>query len=145
MGFRDSNSAAGRTWPSCAPSRGRREGGGRLYPATVRTGYADVAIESWRLFDRLQPDGVILAGVKFQISLPTPIAPTCNNMVPTGRAALIPVLTMLGEVATIGQALPNDRSRCSGRVPGGHYLGGLLRAVASGFPEGNDRRADRDR
>ena len=65
--------------------------------------------------------------------LPTPIAPTCNNMVPTDRAALIPVLTMLGEVATIGQALPNDRSRCSGRVPGGHYLGGLLRAVAVDF------------
>ena len=62
-------------------------------------------------FDRLQQEGVIPAGVKFQISLPTPIAPTYNNMVPTDRPALIPVLTthLLGEVAAIARALPNDR------------------------------------
>src|SRR3984957_18420863 len=85
--------------------------GARLDPATVKTGYADMAIESWRLFDRLQQEGVIPAGVKFQISLPTPIAPTYNNMVPTDRPALISALTahMLDEVAAIAQALPNDR------------------------------------
>ena len=85
--------------------------GARLDPATVKTRYADMAIESWRLFDRLQQEGVIPAGVKFQISLPTPIAPTYNNMVPSDRPALIPVLTthLLGEVAAIAQALPNDR------------------------------------
>jgi hypothetical protein len=83
----------------------------RLDPATIKTGYADMAIESWRLFDRLRREGVIPAGVKFQISLPTPIAPTYNNMVPSDRSALIPVLMthMLGEVAAIAQALPNDR------------------------------------
>ena len=70
-----------------------------------------MAIESWRLFDRLQQEGVIPAGVKFQISLPTPIAPIYNSMVPTDRTALIPVLTthMLGEVKAIAQALPNER------------------------------------
>jgi len=85
--------------------------GARLDPTTVKTGYADMAIESWRLFDSLQQEGVIPAGVKFQISLPTPIAPTYNNMVPTDRPVLIPVLTthMLGEVTAIAQALPNDR------------------------------------
>jgi hypothetical protein len=85
--------------------------GARLDPATVKTGYADMAIASWRLFDRLQQEGVIPAGVKFQISLPTPIAPTYNNMVPTDRPALIRVLTthLLGEVAAIARALPNDR------------------------------------
>jgi hypothetical protein len=48
---------------------------------------------------------------KFQISLPDSIAPTYNNMVPTDRPVLIPVLTthMLGEVTAIAQALPNDR------------------------------------
>ena len=61
--------------------------GARLDPATVKTGYADMAIESWRLFDRLQQEGIIPAGVKFQISLPTPIAPTYNNMVPADRPA----------------------------------------------------------
>ena len=85
--------------------------GARLDPATIKTGYADMAIESWRLFDGLQQEGVISAGVKFQISLPTPIAPTYNNMVPSDRPALIAVLTthMLGEVAAIAQALPHDR------------------------------------
>jgi hypothetical protein len=46
--------------------------------------------------DRLQQEGVIPAGVKFQISLPTPIAPVLTTH-------------MLGEVTAIAQALPNDR------------------------------------
>jgi hypothetical protein len=77
----------------------------------IRTGYADMAIDSWQVFDRLHREGVIPAGVKFQISLPTPIAPTYNNMVPSDRPALIPILTehLLGEVAAIARALPNDR------------------------------------
>ncbi len=85
--------------------------GAQLDPATINTGYADMAIASWRLFDRLQREGVIPKGVKFQISLPTPIAPTYNNMVPTDRPALIAVLTahLLGEVAAIARALPHDR------------------------------------
>ena len=79
--------------------------------AAFRTGYAEMAIESWRLFDRLQQAGAIPAGVKFQISLPTPIAPTYNNMVPTDRPKLLPALTrhLIGEVAAIAQALPNER------------------------------------
>jgi hypothetical protein len=85
--------------------------GAQLDPATVKTGYADMAIESWGVFDRLQREGAIPASVKFQISLPTPIAPTYNNMVPDDRPALIRMLTMhmLGEVAAIAQALPHDR------------------------------------
>jgi hypothetical protein len=85
--------------------------GARLDPATVKTGYADMAIESWHLFDRLQQTGVIPPGVRFQISLPTPIAPTYNNMVPTDRPALIALLTahLLDEVAAIARALPHDR------------------------------------
>jgi len=80
-------------------------------PASFKTGYAEMAIDSWRLFDRLQQAGVIPAGVKFQISLPTPIAPTYNNMVPADRPGLLPALTqhMIGEVATIARAIPNDR------------------------------------
>ena len=80
-------------------------------PATFETGYARMAIESWAVFDRLQQAGVIPAGVKFQVSLPTPIAPTYNNMVPADRAGLLPALTQhfIGEVETIARALPNDR------------------------------------
>ena len=49
--------------------------------------------------------------VKFQICIPTPIAPTYNNMVPADRQKLLPALTQhfLGEVAKIAKALPNDR------------------------------------
>src|SRR5260370_9987404 len=80
-------------------------------PASFQTGYAEMAIESWRLFDRLQQEGVIPAGVKFQISLPTPIAPTYNNMVPADRPGILPALRQhtLRELDAIARALPNDR------------------------------------
>ena len=80
-------------------------------PATFKTGYAEMAIQSWQLFDRLQQAGTIPAGVKFQVSLPTPIAPTYNNMVPADRPGLLPALTrhFIGEIAAIARELPNDR------------------------------------
>jgi hypothetical protein len=76
-----------------------------------KTGYADMAIESWGIFERLQNQGVIPEGVKFQISIPTPIAPTYNNLVPADRPALLGELTrhFIGEVAKIVQTLPTDR------------------------------------
>jgi hypothetical protein len=76
-----------------------------------KTGYADMAIASFAVFDRMQKDGVIPEGVKFQISIPTPIAPTYNNMVPSDRPKLLPALTQhfVGEVHAIAAALPNDR------------------------------------
>jgi hypothetical protein len=85
--------------------------GASLEAAPFKTGYADMAIESFAVFDRLQKSGAIPAGVKFQVCLPTPIAPTYNNMVVTDRPKLLPALTQhfIGEVAAIARALPNDR------------------------------------
>jgi hypothetical protein len=79
--------------------------------ADFKTGYADMAIESWKIFDRLQKAGIIPAGVRFQVSIPTPIAPTYNNMVPADRPALLPPLTehFIGEVTKIANTLPRDR------------------------------------
>jgi hypothetical protein len=76
-----------------------------------KTGYAAMAIESFGVFDRMQKAGVIPPNVKFQISIPTPIAPTYNNMVPGDRPKLLPPLTQhfIGEVKAIAAALPNDR------------------------------------
>ena len=76
-----------------------------------KTGYADMAIESWAQFERLQSAGIIPAHVKFQISIPTPIAPAYNNMIPSDRPKLLPPLTQhfIHEVAAIAKALPNDR------------------------------------
>jgi hypothetical protein len=89
----------------------RLKPGAKPDAAGFKTGYAEMAIASWSVFDRLQRSGVIPAGVKFQISLPTPIAPTYNNMVAADRPGLLPTLTrhFIGEVATIAKALPNDR------------------------------------
>ena len=80
-------------------------------PSTFDTGYAEMAIASWSIFERLQRTGIIPASVKFQVSLPTPIAPVYNNMVPADRPGLLPTLTrhLLGEVAAIAAAIPNDR------------------------------------
>jgi hypothetical protein len=80
-------------------------------PDTFKTGYAEMAIASWRLFERLAREGVIPEKVKFQVSLPTPIAPTYNNMLPSDRPALLPALTehLIGEVGKIAAAIPNDR------------------------------------
>ena len=80
-------------------------------PARFDTGYAEMAIQSWGLFERLQTAGVIPAEVRFQVSLPTPIAPTYNNMVPSDRPKLLPALTehLIGEVAKIAAAIPQDR------------------------------------
>ena len=80
-------------------------------PASFTTGYAEMALQSWSLFQRLRREGVIPAAVKFQVSLPTPIAPTYNNMLPAERPKVLPALTehLIGEVAKIAAAVPNDR------------------------------------
>ena len=85
--------------------------GATIDPASFDTGYAAMAIESWGVFERLQKAGDIPANVKFQISIPTPIAPTYNNMVPDDRQKLLAALVphFLGEVEKIAKALPNDR------------------------------------
>jgi hypothetical protein len=85
--------------------------GATLDPATFETGYAEMAIASWKLFERLKREGVIPTAVKFQISLPTPIAPTYNNMVPSDRPATLLALTrhLIGEVTKIAAEMPKDR------------------------------------
>ena len=107
--------------------------GATIDPATFDTGYADMAIESWKMFERLQKAGEIPAGVKFQISIPTPIAPTYNNMVPGDRqkllAALVPHFHRRGGQDRQGAAERPHRDPM-GRLPGGAGLGGLLRAGA---------------
>jgi hypothetical protein len=45
-------------------------------------GYADAYIESFKVFDRLQQDGTIPAGVRLQMQYPTPIASMAGTIVP---------------------------------------------------------------
>jgi hypothetical protein len=85
--------------------------GALLDPRSFKTGYADMAIESFAVFDALQKEGVIPAGIRFQICIPSPLAPIYNNMIPADRQDIIPTLTdsFIGEVNKIAKNLPVDR------------------------------------
>ena len=85
--------------------------GAKPDPKSFTTGYADMAIASWKQFEPLQKAGAIPAGVKFQVSIPTPIAPTYNNMLPADRPPVLAALVehFNGEVAKMAAAIPNDR------------------------------------
>jgi hypothetical protein len=82
-------------------------------PHSVRfeTGYAAMAIESFALFSRLQDQGLVPGGVRFQIAIPSPLAPTFNYITPRQRAAFLAVFTdhLVGEVRKIAAALPHER------------------------------------
>jgi hypothetical protein len=89
----------------------RLKGGAVPDPHSFDSGYAEMAIQSWGIFERLQATDVIPAHVKFQVSLPTPTAPVYNNVLPSDRAGVLPALTehFIAEVARIVAAIPNDR------------------------------------
>jgi len=78
---------------------------------TFETGYGAMAIESFAVFDRLQRDGVIPAGIKFQVAIPSPFAPTYNYISKKWRGTFLDIFTthLCDEVAKIAKALPNDR------------------------------------
>ena len=86
--------------------------------------------------------------VKFQICIPTPIAPTYNNMVPADRPKLLPALTRAfhrrGREDRAGASERPHRA-AMGRVPGSAGLGGLLRAGPGRFPHRDHRRAHEGR
>ena len=85
--------------------------GATVDAAGFKTGYADMAIESFAVFDKLQKGGAIPAGVRFQVSIPSPLAPTYNNILPSDRPGVIPALTkhFIGEIESIARSIPNDR------------------------------------
>lgn len=85
--------------------------GAEVNASSFNTGYADMAIASFAVFDRLQKGGVIPPGIRFQVSIPSPLAPTYNNILPSDRPGVIPGLVrhFIGEVESIARALPNDR------------------------------------
>jgi hypothetical protein len=81
-------------------------------PQAIRfeTGYAAMAIDSFAIFDSLQGEGVIPQDVRFQISMPTPLAPAYNYISRPHRDAFIEVFTghLIDEVRQIAAALPNE-------------------------------------
>lgn len=73
-------------------------------------GYAAAAAESYALFARLRAEGVIPAGIRFQVSLPTPVAVISSFLRGEDRAAFEPVYAdaLLGELERILEDVPHD-------------------------------------
>ncbi len=60
-------------------------------PASIvfpELGYAEAALHSHRIFQHLRDDGIIPSHVRFQVSLPTPVATVFTFAAPQFRAAL---------------------------------------------------------
>jgi len=89
----------------------RFKAGTDLSHVAFATGYADMAIESFGVFDRLQRDGVIPASTRFLICMATSLAPGYNYVSPHSRGDFVRLFTghLIGEVAKIAQHIPHDR------------------------------------
>lgn len=73
-------------------------------------GYAAAAEESYAVFRRLRAEGTIAPGVRFQVSLPTPLAVVSSYFSGDDREAIDPVYTaaMRRELDGILAAIPHD-------------------------------------
>ena len=74
-------------------------------------GYADAAIASYRVFARLKRDGVVPVACRFQVCLPTPLAPISAFVVPEHQALLEPAYEerLLAELQVILEDVPSDQ------------------------------------
>lgn len=73
-------------------------------------GYADAALASYALFSQLKQDGVIPSNYRFQVSLPTPLAPVVAFMVEEEQALVKPAYetAMFAELAKITSGIPHN-------------------------------------
>jgi ubiquinone/menaquinone biosynthesis C-methylase UbiE len=74
-------------------------------------GYADAASASYRVFARLKRDGLVPVACRFQVCLPTPLAPISAFVVPEHQGLLEPIYEdqLLGELRIILQDVPHDQ------------------------------------
>jgi SAM-dependent methyltransferase len=74
-------------------------------------GFAGAAIASYGIFSRLKLEGVIPAHVRFQVSLPTPLAPVSAFIDPEHQALIEPVYEarVLEELEEIFAAIPHEQ------------------------------------
>ena len=73
-------------------------------------GYAAAALDSYRLFSQLKREGVIPAPYRFQVCLPTPLAPISAFVIKEDQAAVEPAYeaALLNELAKITAHIPQD-------------------------------------
>src|SRR5262245_19431835 len=74
-------------------------------------GYAQAALSSFNVFARRKRDGLIPAHCRFQVSLPTPLAPIAAFIAPEDQARIEPLYEarILNELTTIFDAIPHDQ------------------------------------
>jgi ubiquinone/menaquinone biosynthesis C-methylase UbiE len=74
-------------------------------------GYAEAAIASFRVFARLKRDGLLPVACRFQVCLPTPLAPISAFVVPEHQSVLEPMYEkrLLDELHLILDDVPHDQ------------------------------------
>lgn len=74
-------------------------------------GYADAALASYRTFARLKDAGTLRPDLRFQVCLPTPLAPVTAFVAPESRAAVEPAYEtrLLAELEAICAGIPHDQ------------------------------------
>ncbi len=73
-------------------------------------GYARAAIDSWEVFARRRSEGLLPVPVRFQVSLPTPLATTAAYVMPDDQEAFETAYRdkLLGELDKILSVVPHD-------------------------------------
>ena len=79
--------------------------------STFPTGYRDAAVESYKVFVGLREEGAIGPDVRFQVSIPTPMATAYMYVSPDSREAYIPAYerSLAEAVSGILDAIPHDQ------------------------------------
>lgn len=74
-------------------------------------GYADAALASYQTFAALKEGGTVPGNVRFQVSLPTPLAPVAAFVVPDDQASVEPAYEhqLMAELDAICAAIPHDQ------------------------------------
>jgi SAM-dependent methyltransferase len=74
-------------------------------------GYAQAAVSSYRTFARRKRDGLIPVHCRFQVSLPTPLAPIAAFVAAEDQARVEPLYEarMMNELETIFSSIPHDQ------------------------------------
>ncbi len=73
-------------------------------------GYAEAALASWQTFSQLKREGVVAAGTRFQVSLPTPLGVVGSLVFAADRAAFEPVYetALAAELDQILASIPHS-------------------------------------
>ncbi len=82
-----------------------------LTRVTFETGYAEMAIESFAVFERMRRAGEIPSETRFLVCMATSLAPGYNYISPNSLADFLPRFTghLVGEVSKIAAVVPHER------------------------------------